>query len=80
MARIDTTGTTTMDPEDLQRLTTMRMPFSKYKDRLIADLPGAYLAWFAREGFPPGQIGRLLGLMHEIDHNNLRMLLQPLRR
>lgn len=69
-----------MDPEDLQRLTTVRMPFGKYKDRLIADLPGAYLAWFAREGFPPGQIGRLLGLMHEIDHNNLRMLLQPLRR
>jgi uncharacterized protein (DUF3820 family) len=69
-----------MDPEDLQRLTTIRMPFGKYKDKLIADLPGAYLAWFAREGFPPGQIGRLLGLMHEIDHNNLRMLLQPLRR
>ncbi|WP_347558661.1 DUF3820 family protein [Robbsia sp. KACC 23696] len=69
-----------MEPEDLQRLTTMRMPFGKYKDRVLADLPGAYLAWFAREGFPPGQIGHLLALMHEIDHNNLRALLQPLRR
>ncbi|KKB62203.1 hypothetical protein WM40_18900 [Robbsia andropogonis] len=69
-----------MDPEDLQRLVTTRMPFGKYKDRVIADLPGAYLAWFGREGFPPGQIGRLLALMHEIDHNNLRTLLQPLRR
>ena len=36
------------------------MPFGKYKGRLIADLPGNYLTWFAREGFPPGEIGRLL--------------------
>ncbi|CAH2809684.1 MAG: Uncharacterized protein YpeB [Candidatus Burkholderia crenata] len=51
----------------------------KYKDRLIADLSGHYLAWFAREGFPAGQLGRLLALMHEIAHNNLRELLTPLR-
>jgi len=70
---------TTMDPEDLQRLVTQKMPYGKYKDRLIADLPGHYLAWFAREGFPAGQLGRLLALMHEIDHNNLRELLTPLR-
>ena len=62
-----------MDPEDLQRLVTQKMPYGKYKDRLIADLPGHYLAWFAREGFPAGQLGRLLALMHEIDHNNLRL-------
>jgi uncharacterized protein len=37
-----------MDPEDLQRLVTQKMPYGKYKDRLIADLPGHYLAWFAR--------------------------------
>ncbi|MDB5789129.1 DUF3820 family protein [Caballeronia mineralivorans] len=68
-----------MDPQDLQRLVTLKMPYGKYKDRLIADLPGHYLAWFAREGFPAGQLGRLLALMHEIDHNNLRELLTPLR-
>jgi uncharacterized protein (DUF3820 family) len=68
-----------MDPEDLQRLVTQKMPYGKYKDRLLADLPGHYLAWFAREGFPAGQLGRLLALMHEIDHNNLRELLAPLR-
>ena len=55
------------------------MPFGKYKGRLIADLPGDYLRWFAREGFPPGQIGQLLALMHEIDHNGLSDLLKPLR-
>ncbi|MFX8043681.1 DUF3820 family protein, partial [Acinetobacter baumannii] len=42
-----------MNPEDLQRLVTTQMPFGKYKGRLIADLPGHYLNWFAREGFPP---------------------------
>ncbi len=68
-----------MKPEDLQLLVTREMPFGKYKGRLIADLPGHYLNWFAREGFPPGQIGQLLELMHEIDHNGLGALLDPLR-
>jgi len=45
------------------------MPYGKYKGRLIADLPGQYLNWFAREGFPPGELGRLLALMQELDHN-----------
>ena len=27
------------------------------RGRLIADLPGPYLAWFARKGFPPGELG-----------------------
>lgn len=69
-----------MNPEDLQTLVTLTMPFGKHKGVVLADLPGNYLAWFAREGFPKGEIGRLLGLMHEIDHNGLRPLLQPLRR
>jgi hypothetical protein len=68
-----------MKPEDLELLVAREMPFGKYGGRLIADLPGNYLNWFAREGFPPGEIGRLLALMHEIDHNGLRSLLDPLR-
>ena len=68
-----------LDPEMLQRLLTTVMPFGKYQGRLIADLPGNYLGWFAREGFPKGDLGRLLALMYEIDHNNLGALLQPLR-
>lgn len=72
-------GETRMKPEDLQLLVTRSMPFGKYKGRLIADLPGHYLNWFARAGFPPGEIGRLLALMQEIDHNGLAGLLEPLR-
>lgn len=69
----------TMKPEDLQLLLTREMPYGKYKGRVIADLPGHYLAWFAREGFPRGELGGLLALMYELDHNALRGLLDPLR-
>jgi len=68
-----------MNPEDLLLLVTREMPFGKHKGTLIADLPGNYLNWFAGEGFPKGEIGRLLALMQEIDHNGLKPLLDPLR-
>lgn len=69
-----------LTPENIARLLTVSMPFGKYKGRLIADLPGHYLNWFAREGFPRGELGKLLALMQEIDHNGLGHLLDPLRR
>ena len=68
-----------MKPDDLLRLVSTEMPFGKHKGCLLADLPGNYLNWFARVGFPPGEIGRLLALMQEIDHNGLSELLKPLR-
>jgi len=70
----------TMNPEYLQLLLTRVMPYGKYKGRVIADLPGHYLNWFAREGFPSGELGRLLALMQELDHNGLSSLLDPLRK
>lgn len=69
-----------MTPELLELLVTREMPFGKYKGRLIVDLPGHYLAWFAREGFPNGQLGQLLALMYELDHNDLRAVVEPLRK
>ncbi|MFQ6333553.1 DUF3820 family protein [Methylophilus sp. 3sh_L] len=68
-----------MKNEDLLQLVSVKMPYGKYQGRLIADLPGHYLNWFAREGFPRGELGRLLQLMQEIDHNGLSALLTPLR-
>jgi uncharacterized protein (DUF3820 family) len=58
-----------MKPEDLMKLVNTPMPYGKHKGMLIADLPGNYLNWFAREGFP-----------QEIDHNGLSDLLKPLRQ
>lgn len=68
------------DSDTLLLLVSREMPYGKHKGTLIADLPGNYLNWFAREGFPPGEIGRLLALMHELDHNGLGHLLTPLRK
>jgi uncharacterized protein len=69
-----------MTPNDLEKLLTQTMPFGKHQGTALADLPGNYLNWFAREGFPKGELGRLLALAHEIDHNGLSELLTPLRR
>ena len=69
-----------MKSEDLELLITHTMPYGKYKGRPIADLPGPYLNWFARKGFPPGDLGRLLELMYELNHNGLTALLTPLRK
>jgi uncharacterized protein (DUF3820 family) len=69
-----------MSAQHLELLLTWEMPYGKYKGRVIADLPGYYLNWFAREGFPRGELGRLLALMHELDHNGLSGLLDPLRQ
>ena len=69
-----------MSPKDLELLVTREMPFGKHKGCIIADLPGNYLNWFARTGFPVSEIGRLLALMQEIDHNGLSDILTPLRQ
>jgi len=69
-----------MNPEDLQKLVSITMPYGKYQGRRLADLPGNYLNWFARKGFPAGELGCLLRLMQEIDHNGLSSLLDPLRK
>lgn len=68
------------DPNVLLTITSMRMPFGKYKGRILSDLPVEYLEWFARKGFPPGKIGMLLSTVYEIKLNGLEYLLAPLRR
>jgi len=45
----------------------------------LIDLPEAYLLWFAQKGFPPGQLGMLLGLALELKTNGLEYLIAPLR-
>ncbi len=69
-----------MTPEEtMQRLVTTKMPFGKYKDTPICNLPEAYLVWFHQKGFPKGTIGMLLATMYEIKLNGLEYLLTPLR-
>lgn len=68
------------DSEILKELIRQKMPFGKYKDWIIADLPVSYLEWFQREGFPKGKLGVLLATMLEIRMNGLEFLIHGLRK
>jgi len=66
------------DPQYLVRLANARMPFGKYAGSLLIDLPEAYVVWFARQGYPEGEIGELLASLYAIKENGLESLLRPL--
>lgn len=67
------------DREIFSQLVTMKMPYGKYKDVLLCDLPVSYLEWFQRKGFPQGKLGMLLATLYEIKSNGLTGLLTPLK-
>ena len=68
------------DPGLLMQLVQMKMPFGKFKDRILCDLPVSYLEWFQQKGFPKGKLGILLETLYEIKINGLEGLLDPLKR
>jgi uncharacterized protein len=71
-------GSVEGDPGYLLRLANARMPFGKYAGSLLIDLPEAYVVWFARKGYPDGEIGELLASLYAIKENGLEGLLRPL--
>jgi len=64
----------------LLELAGMRMPFGRYKDRRLIDLPESYVVWFAQKGFPDGRLGDMLRMVYEIKVNGLEYLFKPLRK
>lgn len=69
----------TPDPEILMKVAKTRMPFGKYKGRLLIDLPEPYVIWFYNKGFPEGELGMLLSTVYEVKVNGLEYLFKPLR-
>ena len=65
-----------MKENELKTLATMPMPFGKYKDTILIDLPEPYVVWFHSKGFPPGKLGELLGLLYEIKVSGLEHLVR----
>ena len=69
----------TPDPAVLLKLAKTPMPFGRYKGRLLIDLPKPYVIWFAKKGFPEGELGRMLKILYEVKINGLEYLFKPLR-
>jgi uncharacterized protein (DUF3820 family) len=67
------------DQEFLLKLVRTRMPFGRYQGTYLVDLPESYVVWFSREGFPEGELGRMLAIVYEIKVNGLEKLLAPLK-
>jgi len=72
--------TAPVNPQMLIDLVRLRMPFGKYKNRILCDLPEPYLVWLHQKGFPTGKIGILLSALYEIKLNGLEYLLKPIRK
>lgn len=70
---------TLSDPNALLELARTRMPFGKYRGRLLIDLPERYVVWFSQKGFPKGKLGEMLAAVYEIKLNGLEYIFDPLR-
>lgn len=61
-------------------LAKAKMPFGKYKDRYLVDIPEAYYVWFNNKGFPNGKLGQQLQAMYEIKINGLEGLIRNIQK
>ncbi|TRZ41840.1 DUF3820 family protein [Robertkochia solimangrovi] len=66
--------------EFLEKLAAMKMPYGKYKGRLLVDIPEPYYTWYRQKGFPEGKLGDYLKAMHEIKINGLEGLIRKINR
>jgi uncharacterized protein len=69
------------DKQVLIDIVKTKMPFGKYKDSLLCDLPISYLEWFIRKGgFPEGRLKMLLSTVYEIKANGLEDIIWKLKK
>ncbi|MEM6686235.1 MAG: DUF3820 family protein [Bacteroidota bacterium] len=64
----------------LIELAHAKMPFGKYKDQYLVDLPEAYLVWFQQKGFPKVKLGQQLQQMLDIKINGLTPMIRNIQR
>jgi uncharacterized protein len=66
--------------EQLIQLAHTKMPFGKYKNRYLIDLPEFYLIWYKNQGFPKGTLGQQMQLIYEIKLNGLEDLIRNIKQ
>ena len=67
------------DPSILIDMVNWRMPFGRFKGRLICDLPIEYLLWMKERGFPEGRLGVLMANVCEMKYNDLYDLISNIK-
>ncbi|MCG1035737.1 DUF3820 family protein [Polaribacter sargassicola] len=68
------------DRQFLIDLAKMKMPFGKYKDRFLIDLPEHYIVWYRNKGFPNGKLGKQMELVYELKLNGLEDIVRKIKR
>jgi uncharacterized protein (DUF3820 family) len=66
------------DPKYLLKLVQTKMPFGKYAGTPLVYLPEPYVLWFARKGYPEGELGEMLRAVYEIKVNGLEYLFKKI--
>jgi uncharacterized protein (DUF3820 family) len=76
-------------PEDMRAdladyladLAHYRMPFGRYRNRYLYDLPLEYLQWFQQKGgFPAGRLGELMAFVCHTKTDGAELIFGPLRK
>jgi uncharacterized protein (DUF3820 family) len=63
----------------MRKLAGYKMPFGKFKDWRLLDLPEPYVVGFRQNGFPEGELGEMLAAVYEIKLNGLEHLFERFR-
>ncbi len=74
------TSNMTPDKDFLIKLAHTKMPFGKYKDRYLIDLPEYYIVWYNNKGFPKGKLGDMLKQVYELKLNGLEDLIRNIKQ
>lgn len=64
----------------LIKMAHTKMPFGKYKDYYLIDIPEYYYTWFSRKGFPTTNLGKMMEQMHDIKINGLEELIRNIKK
>ncbi|WP_103866827.1 MULTISPECIES: DUF3820 family protein [Aquimarina] len=64
----------------LVKLAHTKMPYGKYKDRYLIDIPEYYIVWYANKGFPKGMLGQQLQTVYELKLNGLEHLIRNIKK
>ncbi|AEH00011.1 DUF3820 family protein [Lacinutrix sp. 5H-3-7-4] len=68
------------DPKFLIKLAHTKMPYGKYKDRYLIDLPEYYIVWYHSKGFPKGKLGEMLETVYTLKLNGIENLVRNIQK